>query len=158
LPQPRNIRLVGAENDLSKQIAANEAALIGAAQQVMAKAYAKYSHFSVGAALRTQAGKIYVGCNVENISYPVGVCAERNAIAAAVAAEGPEMRIETLALTARYKGKLRPCSPCGACRQAIAEFGRDAKVVFRDEGSNFCCDSIAYLLPKHFSFAEDVQE
>ncbi len=158
MPQSRRLRVIDTQNEISRQIAADEEALIDAAQAVMAKAYAKYSHFTVGAALRTQAGGIYAGCNVENISYPVGVCAERNAIAAAVAAEGPQMRIDTLALTARFKGEPHPCSPCGACRQAILEFGRDAKIIFRDAPSRFCCDLITDLLPKSFTFDGDGQE
>ncbi len=88
------------------------------------KAYAPYSAFRVGAALRTAGGATYIGCNVENASFPVGGCAERHAIAAAVAAEGPEMRIATIAIVALDPlGDEAVCAPCGACRQAILEFG-----------------------------------
>ena len=138
------------ENDQDK-------ALIAAAKEAMGNAYAHYSHFSVGAAVRTKAGKIYNGCNVENVSYPVGVCAERNAISAAVAAEGPDMEIDTLALVARNAGADVPCSPCGACRQAIGEFGSDAEILYRWPGTEFRRRKIAELLPDSFTFTPSAQ-
>jgi cytidine deaminase len=81
----------------------------------------------VGAAVLTEAGAVFTGCNVENASYGLTNCAERTAIFAAVAAEGAGMRIRALAVWSRPE---RPCSPCGACRQVILEFGPDATVVF----------------------------
>jgi cytidine deaminase len=88
------------------------------AEGVLENAYAPYSRFKVGVAIRTQGGGVFPGCNVENVSFPVGICAERAAIAAAVAAEGPSMRVATLVMTARNAGEPAPCTPCGACRQA----------------------------------------
>jgi cytidine deaminase len=127
--------------------------LIRAAGDVASNAYAPYSRFSVGAAVRTRSGAIYVGCNVENVSYPVGVCAERNAIAAAVAAEGAGMEIETVALVARHAGQEAACSPCGACRQAIGEFASAAtSVLYRGPDLAFRYDPIGALLPGAFSF------
>src|SRR5271166_6054294 len=108
--------------------------LLEAAAAVARKAYAPYSGFMVGAALATESGAVLTGCNVENASFPVGGCAERHAIAAAVAGEGPEMRIARIAIVA-----LDPthepvaCAPCGACRQAILEFGPTAEVIFRNQ-------------------------
>jgi cytidine deaminase len=130
----------------------SEQALIDAATKAADNAYAHYSHFTVGAAVRTKAGGLYVGCNVENVSYPVGVCAERNAIAAAVSAEGRGMQIASMALVARNDGKEAPCSPCGACRQALLEFGKDIAVFYRWPGLEYKCRSSAELLPDSFSF------
>jgi cytidine deaminase len=125
------------------------------------KAYAPYSAFRVGAALRTVAGATFVGCNVENASFPVGGCAERHAIAAAVAAEGPDMRLAAIAVVALDPlGDVAVCAPCGACRQAILEFGPDAWVIFRaahaDDGLPIDDGTVgvgaASLLPGAFSF------
>jgi cytidine deaminase len=133
------------------------AALIAKAQQVARKAYAPYSAFHVGAAVETEAGKIYVGCNVENAAFPTGGCAERHAIAAAVAAEGPEMQLKSVAVVALDPiGLPVPCAPCGQCRQAILEFGPKARVSFRTEDAAGD-DALATveaeaLLPGAFSF------
>jgi cytidine deaminase len=129
-----------------------ERALIAAADRAAENAYAPYSRFTVGAALRTKAGGIFVGCNVENASYPVGVCAERNAIAAAVSAEGPGMQIALMAVVARNAGNDAPCAPCGACRQAIREFGSEAKIVYRWPNLDYRLKSSADLLPDSFGF------
>ena len=79
--------------------------------------YSPYSHFAVGAAVLTKSGKVYGGCNIENASYPVGICAERTAIVKAVS-EG-ERDIVALAVVGDTPGS---CSPCGMCRQFIGEF------------------------------------
>ncbi len=137
------------------------AALRTAATRAALKAYAPYSAFRVGAALRTVGGATYIGCNVENAAFPVGGCAERHAIAAAVAAEGPDMRLAAIAVVALDPlGDEAVCAPCGACRQAILEFGGDAWVIFRaahGEGALSIDDGIvgvgaASLLPGAFSF------
>ncbi len=92
--------------------------LFAAAALARANAHAPYSHFAVGAALRTASGRIFAGCNVENASYPVGTCAEAGALAAMVAA-GERRIVEVLVL-----GDIDPpLTPCGACRQRLAEFG-----------------------------------
>ena len=131
--------------------------LIARAAQIARKAYAPYSAFHVGAAVETEAGGVYVGCNVENAAFPVGGCAERHAIAAAVAAEGPEMRLKSVAVVALDPiGAPVPCAPCGQCRQAIVEFGPKAQVSFRtkDQAGNTVVATVSAeaLLPGAFSF------
>ncbi len=106
---------------------AQQSQLLHAAQEVLKQAYAPYSRFRVGAALLTRQGGLFSGVNVENASFSLTLCAERAAVAAAVAAEGPAMRIRALAVAAASQG---PCPPCGACRQVIFEFGADALIIF----------------------------
>ena len=99
--------------------------LLRQARAAMKSAYAPYSHFQVGAAILLSDGRIFTGCNVENASYGLTSCAERNAIFAAVAASARKPTITAVAVVNR---RGIPCSPCGACRQVIAEFGPDAVV------------------------------
>ena len=93
------------------------AALFAAAGAARARAYAPYSRFPVGAALRDEAGRVHAGCNVENAAYPVGTCAEAGAVAAMVAAGG--RRIAAILVLGEGAGLV---TPCGACRQRIREF------------------------------------
>jgi len=99
-----------------------------AANKVMKNAHAPYSNFYVGAAILLTNGKIFTGCNVENASYGMTNCAERTAIFSAVAELGPKIEIEAVAVT---NDKGAPCSPCGACRQVIFEFGPNATIYFQ---------------------------
>lgn len=98
--------------------------LIAAARGVRDNAYAPYSGFKVGAAVRTQDGTIYVGCNVENAAYPQGTCAEAGALAAMCAAG--KSRITEVAVIADSP---TPVTPCGGCRQKLNEFGAADVVV-----------------------------
>ena len=95
-----------------------------AALAVRENAYAPYSNFKVGAALRSESGAIYAGCNVENVAYPEGTCAEAGAIAAMVAAG--ETRLTEVYVIADSP---HPVTPCGGCRQKLAEFGTGDVVV-----------------------------
>lgn len=117
-----------------------------AASKVMKNAHAPYSNFHVGAAILLTNGKMFSGCNVENASYGMTNCAERTAIFTAVAELGPNIEIQAVAVT---NDKGVPCSPCGACRQVIYEFGPDATVFF--QGANGPKQAhIAELLPEGF--------
>jgi len=100
----------------------------------MKNAYAPFSHFRVGAAMLTSKGKIFTGCNVENSSYGMTNCAERTAIFSAVAEDGPELEIYAVAVAAASEDDHGvPCSPCGACRQVIYEFGPRAVIFYQGE-------------------------
>ena len=120
-------------------------ALIEIAKQYRAHSYSPYSHFPVGAAVLTASGKVYGGCNIENSSYPLGNCAERTAIFKAVS-EG-ERDLAAIAIVADTPG---PCSPCGACRQVMAEF-RIPKVIMANLKGEWCAVTLDQLLPYAFS-------
>ncbi|HXJ91088.1 MAG TPA: cytidine deaminase [Candidatus Binatia bacterium] len=119
-----------------------------AASKVMKNAHAPYSKFRVGSAILLTNGKIFSGCNVENASYGMSNCAERTAIFTAVAELGPKIEIRAVAVT-NEQGIA--CSPCGACRQVIYEFGPNATVFFLGaEGPKQA--HIKDLLPEGFRF------
>lgn len=99
-----------------------------AATRVMKNAHAPYSKFRVGSAILLSDGKIFSGCNVENASYGMTNCAERTAIFTAVAELGPKIEIRAVAVTNDHGVA---CSPCGACRQVIYEFGPKAMIFFQ---------------------------
>jgi len=109
---------------MSKSAEAGLAELFAAAKAAQANAYARYSHFHVGAALRTPSGAIYAGCNVENAAYPQGACAEAGAIAAMAAAG--ERRIAEILVVGDGEAL---CTPCGGCRQRIREFADSATLI-----------------------------
>ncbi|HSG94524.1 MAG TPA: cytidine deaminase [Afifellaceae bacterium] len=125
--------------------------LFNAARAVMANAHAPYSTFPVGAALRTESGAVYVGCNVENASYPEGWCAETGAIAAMVAAG--ETAIVEIAIVA---GQMPLITPCGGCRQRLAEFaGPGARVHLCDGTGIARTVTLGELLPRGFAMKAD---
>ena len=121
--------------------------LLKAAREAAKKAYAPYSKFKVGAAILTEQGNIFTGCNVENASYGLTICAERAAIFSAIAKEGGDkMKIKGLAV---LNDRNVPCSPCGACRQVVFEFARKAIVIFQGDNGVQIRD-INDLLPNGF--------
>ncbi len=121
--------------------------LLEAAQSVLQNAYAPYSGFRVGAAILTHLGNLFTGCNVENSSYGLTICAERAAIVSAVAQEGGDrMKIRAVAVV-NEKGTY--CPPCGACRQVMFEFGADA-VILLQEGDALKQVTMTQLLPGAF--------
>jgi cytidine deaminase len=119
--------------------------LIEAATGVRENAHAPYSRFAVGAAILDQHGRIHCGCNIENASYGLSVCAERHAIAAATAAGGG--RIDALAVVTDTDP---PASPCGACRQVLVEFG-DFPVILANLSGERSVTRAADLLPNAFT-------
>lgn len=121
--------------------------LLDAARQALQSAYAPYSDFHVGAALLTDQGEIFSGCNVENASYGLTNCAERSAIFTAVqSTKAAQLVIRAMAVV---NGNNVPCSPCGACRQVIREFGENAIVIFQGQ-KDYVEMSIQDLLPESF--------
>lgn len=122
--------------------------LVAAAARVMKNAHAPYSKFRVGSAILLSNGKIFSGCNVENASYGMTNCAERTAMFSAVAQFGPKIEIRAVAVT---NDQGVACSPCGACRQVIYEFGPDALIFFQGaDGPKQA--HITQLLPEGFRF------
>ena len=124
-------------------------ALIAAAQEVRGSAYVPYSQYQVGAALLSADGNIYAGCNVENASYGLTICAERSAVASAVSAG----RRDLVALALVTDGG-KP--PCGACRQVLAEFNQDLQIFLVDANGDgeFAEVTLGTLLPDGFKLSE----
>jgi cytidine deaminase len=119
--------------------------LLAAARAVRLRAHAPYSKFRVGAAVLDERGRVHVGCNVENASFGLTVCAERNAIAAAVAAGGKRLR--AVAVIADPTA-----TPCGACRQVIAEFGpATTEILLARPTGTPRATTLGALLPEAFS-------
>jgi len=116
--------------------------LIAAAAAARAKAYAPYSNFAVGAALQTQSGAIFTGCNVENLSFGLTLCAERSAVVAAVS--NGHQGFAALAIVTDSE---QPAVPCGACRQVLSEFNRNLKVVSATISGQVQEFELAKLLP-----------
>ncbi len=121
--------------------------LLSLAQEAASRAYCPYSHFPVGAAIESTDGRFYSGCNVENVSYPVGTCAEAGAIAAMIA--GGSKKIANILI---YASAQTLITPCGACRQRIAEFAVPETVIYLAQpgGIGKSC-TISELLPSSFS-------
>jgi cytidine deaminase len=130
---------------MARAITATEAALLAEALKARDAAYAPYSAFKVGAAVRAASGKVYAGCNIENASYGLSICAERVAIFTAIAAG--ETEIAELALAADAEP---PSRPCGACRQVLFEFGKDANVIMGNTDGTSEVLSLKELFPEPF--------
>lgn len=123
---------------------AEQKALVDLANEVRKHAYAPYSKYKVGAALRTKSGRVFTGVNVENAAYPTSICAERNAVFKAVS-EG-EREFEIIAVVTDNGG-----SPCGSCRQVLSEFGLDTQVILADgQGKVVKETTVGELLPEAF--------
>lgn len=134
----------------SKLSDADVESLVQAARDIRARAYAPYSGYHVGAALRAEDGRVFCGTNVENSAYPICLCAERNALGTAVV-EGAT-RFVAIAIVTELGKDGRPGSPCGSCRQALSEFAPGLEVVMAGpEGGSRIRRSMAELLPHAFS-------
>jgi cytidine deaminase len=127
-------------------VATDPNALIARARECLDRAYAPYSRFHVAAAVVDDQGRVFTGVNVENISYGLSMCAERVAIFSAVAAGA--RRISALAVTASGADLL---SPCGACRQVLAEFAAPEVPVYCDAPGGSHCWTVSELLPHAFA-------
>jgi cytidine deaminase len=125
-----------------------QAALIAAATAAHGRAYAPYSHFQVGAAVLDTTGRIFAGCNVENVSYGLTSCAERNAIFRAVVEGGSAIRAVAVVTAADT-----PTAPCGACRQVLREFALDGdmEVILAGINGQLRLTSLSALLPESFA-------
>jgi cytidine deaminase len=115
------------------------------AKQASERAYCPYSKFHVGSAVLTSDGKIFSGCNVENASYGLTICAERNAIFQAVATGAVDIRAVLV-----YTPTDKPTAPCGACRQVINEFGPEADIICVCAGKETIRRKLSDLLPEPF--------
>lgn len=138
-----------------KELAEDEQQLIEKAKKATDNSYAPYSHFNVGAAVRLNDGKEFLGCNQENAAYPATVCGERTAIFAAQA-QCPEVPIRLLAIAARNEHGFTadPVSPCGVCRQVILEteerFKQPVRILLYGTNGVYVIDSIRQLMPLCF--------
>jgi cytidine deaminase len=121
----------------------NFQSLIEQAKAARQQAYAPYSRFAVGAALQTKSGRVFCGCNVENLSFGLTICAERNAVFAAVAAG--EREFEAIAVVADTRV---PVTPCGACRQVLAEFAPELPICSANLDGQTFESTIGELLPR----------
>lgn len=120
--------------------------LYAAAVKAAEKSYSNYSHFTVGAALLTSDGKVFTGCNIENASYSLTICAERTAVFKAVS-EG-YTDFEAIAIAGSGNGDFsKPCFPCGACLQVLSEFCGDSFRIILSDGEH----SLSDFLPKRFN-------
>lgn len=153
--ETRRIEINYTEYTNKSEMPAEEAALLARAEEMTASSYAPYSNFHVGAAVLMSNGEVFGGSNQENAAFPSGLCAERTAIYYA-SAQCPDEAVVAVAIAAEYKGEPTEDvpSPCGACRQAMAQYetksGRPIKVILGSRDRVLVFSSIADLLPLSF--------
>jgi len=151
-----NISFSYREYERPEELDADDQELIKAAKEAAKLAYAPYSRFMVGAAIRLESGRIVHGSNVENAAFPSGICAERTVIAGAVS-NYPDDKPVALAIAAITEGGLpaESVSPCGNCRQVIAEeegrTGKQIRIILSGKNKIQVIDSVGPLLPLQFS-------
>ena len=124
--------------------------LLEEAKKASNNTYSPYSKFPVGACVLYESGNKYVGCNVENVSYGLTLCAERNAISTAIA-QNEKTKIEVIAI---YSPKQTKCMPCGACRQWLSEFASDngTKIILEDDNNELLILNLEEIFPSGFKF------
>ena len=151
----KELKITYLEYSSSDELEAADRELCQAAIEAIDGAYAIYSHFYVGAAVRLSDGSIVKGANQENAAYPSGLCAERTAMFAASAMH-PELELTGIAIAARQNGVLcpEPAAPCGACRQVMAQYqtksGKPMSVIMVGEGTIWKFRSVDDILPLIF--------
>ncbi len=139
-----------------EELSAEDQKMLNMAHKATKDAWAPYSRFAVGAAVRLKNGKFVHGSNQENAAYPTGLCAERTALSVA-ASRYPKSPVVAMAVTVKTEDLInRPVSPCGSCRQAIFEveqrYGENIKIIMQGEtGDIYVCNSIKDLLPLSFT-------
>ncbi len=122
------------------------------AKEISKNAYSPYSNFPVGACILYESGKMYLGCNVENASYGLSICAERNAMSTAIS-EGEKTKLKAIAI---YSPKQKMCMPCGACRQWLCEFSNDdsIKIILEEKKEEPKVLTLKDIFPFGFKFDE----
>ena len=127
--------------------------LVEKAVKALENSYSPYSGFKVGAALLTKDGRIFVGCNIENASYPAGICAERTALGNAVSAGAGDFL--KIAIAGGKNGKITDyCPPCGICRQVLSEFCSEDFEILLYNGKSIKSHRLSELLPQNFGRKE----
>lgn len=144
------------EFDKPEELNPDDRELLYSAREIALNAYAPYSNLRVGAAVRLESGIIVCGTNVENAAFPSGICAERNALSSAIS-NNPDDKAVTIAISAftEYGLTEDPVTPCGNCRQVIAEEesrnGNQIKIILSGKSKTFVIDSVSTLLPLQFN-------
>lgn len=123
--------------------------LLKLARKAFENAYCPYSSFPVGSAVMVDSGEIFTGCNIENSSYSLCLCAERAAIGSAI--NSGYRKFKAVAVSAK---KVSPCNPCGACLQFMSEFGSDIELILEDESGKPITRTISDYLPHMFTPAD----
>ena len=148
----KEINISYREYDFANELPENERILAEKAIEATKRSYSPYSKFHVGAAVKLSNGKIITGANQENIAYPSGLCAERTAMYYASAAY-PDIAMEAIAIAASQNGRLceLPASPCGACRQVMAEYqtkaGKNMKIILAGAKKILVFERVDDILP-----------
>ena len=163
MPEKRKIELEYEVYASKDELPLSDQALLKEAEKISETAYAPYSNFLVGAAIRTRQGTVITGSNQENIAYPSGLCAERTALFY-LGAQHPHEEIEAIAVAARRReGVFDACSPCGSCRQAMVEYEDKQTSAIRfimqsDAGRIIVLSSIASLMPLKFESLKEIRK
>jgi cytidine deaminase len=152
----KNISFSFKEFDSIEELDQNDRELVIAARRTALNAYAPYSKFKVGATIRLESGQMIMGTNVENAAYPSGICAEQNALSNAISNHNNDNPVSIAIAALTENGQIDdPVSPCGNCRQVIAEeelrIGKKIKIILSGKDKIITIDSIESLLPMQFN-------
>lgn len=154
--ETKNISFSYQESELPEELNPDDSELVLAAREAASNAYAPYSKFRVGAAVRLESGIIVRGANVENAAFPSGICAERSALSNSIS-NHPDDKPKAICIASMRKDGItyEPPSPCGNCRQVIAEeesrTGNKIRIILSGKNKTIIIDSISCLLPLQFN-------